>query len=116
VNLWSKSFGWTKTARSSDASAARVPEGSYEGEYQLLYEYLRDRYATTVVLTFAEIEDLLGFPLPESARLRLEWWHSPGTTEHPSAQADSWRLASRTATVNMVAQSVVFERERSREA
>ena len=34
------------------------------GTYQSLYEYLEHRYANTVVLTFAQIEDLLGFPLP----------------------------------------------------
>ncbi len=34
------------------------------GEYKSLYEYLEHRYANTVVLTFAQIEDLLGFTLP----------------------------------------------------
>jgi hypothetical protein len=29
------------------------------GEYELLYQYLENRYANTVVLTFAQIEDLL---------------------------------------------------------
>ena len=44
------------------------------GEYLLLYNYLENRYANTVVLTFAQIEDLLGFVLPEQARLHQEWW------------------------------------------
>ena len=44
------------------------------GTYLLLYKYLENRYADTVVLTFAEIEDLLGFALPEQARLQREWW------------------------------------------
>ena len=38
---------------------------------------LVNRYANTVVLTFAEIEDLLGFTLPDPARLHSEWWTSP---------------------------------------
>ena len=38
------------------------------GKYKALYEYLNNRNANTVVLTFAQIEDLLGFKLPDSAR------------------------------------------------
>jgi len=37
-------------------------------EYLSLHKYLENRYADTVVLTFSQIEDLLGFVLPESAR------------------------------------------------
>ena len=80
------------------------------GEYQLLYKYLRDRYANRVVLTFAEIEDLLGFALPDAARVQREWWACTGPMATRSAQSDSWMLASRTTTVNLVAQSVVFDR------
>ena len=40
------------------------------GEYELLYQYLENRYANTVVLTFAQIEDLLPRALPRSNRLR----------------------------------------------
>ena len=43
-------------------------------EYRSLHKYLDDRYANTVVLTFAEIEDLLGFTLPDLARVQQEWW------------------------------------------
>ncbi len=43
------------------------------GKYKSLYQYLENRYANTVVLTFAQIEDLLGFTLPDSARVHQEW-------------------------------------------
>jgi hypothetical protein len=82
----------------------------YAGEYLLLYKYLRDRFADRVVLTFEEIEDLLGFPLPEPARQQPEWWAGTGHASLLSAQADSWTSARRTATVNMSAQNVLFER------
>jgi hypothetical protein len=82
------------------------------GEYRLLYKYLRDRYADRVVLTFSQIEDLIGFPLPESARFQPAWWDSDAHGSTPrSVQADSWTLAGRTATVNLSARSVVFERD-----
>ena len=79
------------------------------GTYVLLYKYLENRYADTVVLTFAEIEDLLGFALPEQARLHREWW-TPAGTDAGSRYSDSWVLASRTAVPNLMARTVVFER------
>jgi hypothetical protein len=80
------------------------------GEYRLLHKYLRERYANRVVLTFGEIEDLLGFALPAPARVQREWWGVTESVDRQSAQSDAWTFASRTATVNLSAQSVVFER------
>ena len=81
------------------------------GKYQLLHKYLRDRYADRIVLTFAQIEDLLGFTLPEPARRQREWWDAEGPGSKASAQSEAWTLASRTATVNLAAECVLFERE-----
>ena len=81
------------------------------GKYQLLHKYLRDRYADRIVLTFAQIEDLLGFTLPEPARRLREWWDDEGPGSKPSAQSEAWTLASRTATVNLAASCVLFERQ-----
>jgi hypothetical protein len=80
-------------------------------EYRSLYKYLDNRFADTVVLTFAEIEALLGFALPDLARLGHEWWagaHEDGTA---SSQSSSWLRASRTAKPNLLAQNVIFERQ-----
>ena len=110
MSLWKKR-GTTDIARQRDTAHSTQKAPPKAGEYQLLYKYLRDRYANRVVLTFAEIEDLLGFALPDPARLQQEWWTGSDPIAPRSAQSDAWRLASRTATVNLVAQSVVFERE-----
>jgi hypothetical protein len=80
------------------------------GVYESLYKYLRDRYANRVVLTFKEIEDLLGFSLPDVARLHLAWWDGGSPAGAPSAQSFAWTLAGRTATVNLPARNVAFER------
>jgi hypothetical protein len=80
------------------------------GQYLLLYNYLENRYANTVVLTFAEIEDLLGFSLPDQARLQQEWWTNAEVDVAGRNHSDSWILASRTAMPNMLAKTVVFER------
>ena len=79
-------------------------------EYLSLHKYLDGRFANTVVLTFAEIEDLLGFALPELARFQQEWWADADAGSIPSAQSRSWTQASRTAKPNLLAQTVVFER------
>ena len=50
-----------------------------------LYQYLDNRYANPVVLTLAQIEDLLGFTLPALARVDHEWWANIGPNEHPPA-------------------------------
>jgi hypothetical protein len=88
----------------------RAPD-SAAGEYELLHKYLRDRYANRVVLTLAEIEDLLGFSLPDLARLQSSWWNGGEVAGAQSPQSLAWTLAGRTATVNLPAQSVVFERD-----
>ena len=79
------------------------------GTYRGLYNYLENRYSNTVVITFGQIEDLLGFPLPDRARTDREWWTADlSTTEPPHAQA--WIQAGMTATPNLFAKNVVFER------
>lgn len=89
---------------------AKPPRFAASFEYLSLHKYLDERYANTVVLTFAEIEDLLGFALPDVARVQQEWWATAGAGSTPSAQSRSWTEASRTAKANLLAQTVVFER------
>ena len=100
-------------ARSPPVDAPPRPPrrtGPYTGDYLALHVYLRDRFADSVVLTFSQIEDLLGFALPPAARLESDWWREPHDGLLPTTQAEAWRLASRTAVVNMSASSTLFER------
>jgi hypothetical protein len=105
VGRWWKNGG--RNAMAPDEPAREIHGNP--GEYQLLYKYLRDRYANRVVLTFGEIEDIVGFSLPESARLQPEWWIGAAIAPR-SAQSDSWTMASRTAVANLSAKNVVFDR------
>jgi len=76
--------------------------------YMPLYAYLERRYATRVVLTFEQIEALLGFTPPSPAFADAEWWtRSQGTKNHHSA---AWTAARRTATPQLSARIVAFER------
>jgi hypothetical protein len=71
---------------------------------------LNGRYADTLVMTFSEIEDLLGFALPIAARAREEWWTDDTADGGESPQSHAWAHAGRTAKPNLFARTVVFER------
>ena len=87
-----------------------APQPVMSGKYLLLYKYLHDRYADTVVLTFGQIESLLGFALPDQARVNQQWWTNAVVTAAEINYSDSWILARRVATPNLLAQTVAFER------
>lgn len=97
--------------READVDTAEPYGRAMSGKFLPLFKYLEERYAQTVVLTLGEIEDLLGFSLPDQARLSEDWW-----TDRAEARAsepnysDAWTLARRTATPNLRAHTVVFER------
>jgi hypothetical protein len=76
--------------------------------YMPLYTYLERRYAVTVVLTFEQIESLLGFAPPSPAFADAEWWtRSQATADRHST---AWTAARRTAVPQLGARTVVFER------
>ena len=96
-------------ARGESAPASTAPQRRRQaGADELLFDYLEDRYAQTVVLTFQQIEDLLGSGLPEPARLDGGWWLEPVNGTPGGTRA--WTLAGRTARPNLQAQTVTFER------
>jgi hypothetical protein len=113
--MWAFRFlAWVERRRSSrlrprEPDAATIGRTVMSGKYVALYNYLDRRYANTVVLTFAEIEDLVGFSLPDLARQREDWWTKPDRNTRPR-YSDSWTLASRTARPNLLARTVVFDR------
>ena len=80
------------------------------GQHAALYDYLEHRYADIVVLTFGQIEDLLGFALPDSARIRQEWWTLSDPHGDRSSCSEAWISAGRTASPNLLARTVTFER------
>ena len=106
---------WIRRRRStrhdqSRADRPNAPPSIMSGRSGPLHKYLDDRYADAVVLTFAEIEDLIGFALPEMARSSDEWWTTPDPDTTRSRFADSWLQARRTARPNLRALTVAFDR------
>ena len=92
-------LGSRATPAAPGRSSTAVPQ-----EYASLHTYLDERYASLVVLTFEQIESLLGFALPDAARTEKTWWTNSGR------QAAAWANARRSATPNLLARNVAFER------
>ena len=77
-------------------------------EYVSLYTYLEHRYATTVVLTFQQMEALLGATLPMPAYTESDWWTANSVPTQGYSAA--WIAAGRTAIPNILAKTVTFVR------
>lgn len=80
------------------------------GQFLPFFEYLENRFATTVVLTFSQIEDLLGSALPAAAHSENAWWTEAEVDVGRPKCSDCWLLARRTATPNLPARIVRFAR------
>jgi hypothetical protein len=103
---------WRKATQAPEggtAVVARQPATPrVAARYLALYTYLERRYASNVVLTFEQMEALLGFALPSCASTERDWWtSSSGDTDQHS---EAWSVAQRTATPNLLARTVSFER------
>ena len=76
-------------------------------KYDPLYHHLVNSPETVISLSFAEIERILGFALPASARRHQAWWANEREGTHSHAR--SWLEASYgTQGVDLNAQTVRF--------
>jgi hypothetical protein len=110
--MWKWLTGWgsiTRQRATDDQAAIDQRTEVESGKYGVLYRYLEHRYADVVVLTFAEIEDLLGFALPQLARTYQAWW-TVGANVKGAPHADAWTLAGRMASPNLQSRIVIFTR------
>ncbi len=92
--------------------AQKYKEMTNRGKYQRLYTHLcgiQDREWRT---SFAEIESILGFGLPDSARLYRPWWANQSEGAGHS-QALAWAVSGwETSEVDMDEETLVFRRRR----
>lgn len=76
-------------------------------KYRSLSEYLYEKWEKRIVLSYDEIEEVLGFELPTSAHtLPQSYW---ANTEYHT-YAKSWLLLGYKAKVNVKSKKVTFER------
>lgn len=79
------------------------------GKYGPLYRHLIALDVPQWRATFRVIESILGFDLPNSARVHRPWWANQANGGHSHALA--WHAAGwRTTAVNLAAEVLVFER------
>ena len=84
-----------------------------QGKYQRLYTHLCSLAAKEWKVSFSEIESILGFDLPPSARLHRPWWANQGGGNGHS-QALAWTAAGwETAVVDMDAETLLLRRRPS---
>jgi len=79
-------------------------------KYDPLGDFLRSQYGDEVRIRFADIEKVLGFSLPASARSHRPWWSN---NPDNSAITKVWLEAGfRTEQVNMAGETLVFARSK----
>lgn len=79
------------------------------GKYAKLFQFLQLQAGGEIEITFAELECILGFSLPDSAYLYRPWWANQQKSGH--SQAMAWGLAGwKTAQVDLDAESLRFVR------
>lgn len=77
-------------------------------KYEPLHQHLTGVTSDRIRLSFQEIERILRFSLPNSARQYAPWWANTGGSH---IQADAWMSAGwRTAQVDVPGERVTFER------
>lgn len=83
--------------------------GKYEPLAAHLQNWVRDEWAAS----FAEIEQVLGFPLPPSARRHREWWgnqRGPGHSQARGWQDAGWQVWK----VDLAGEMAIFRQNNNR--
>ena len=78
------------------------------GKYDPLAEHLATLAGDEVCFTFAEIEAMLGAPLPRTAWERSMWWANSHRADHPQARA--WLGSGWTVSADVNNGTVTFYR------
>lgn len=83
------------------------------GKYEPLAERLREHQGDNWTASFEEIERVLGFALPPSARRYREWWANQRGSGH--SQTKGWQGAGwQVSQVDLDSERVTFRRSRMR--
>jgi hypothetical protein len=79
------------------------------GKYATLGSYLRGRGSDSISVSFAEVEQILGAPLPASARTHRSWWSN--NPENNVATREWLAAGYQTERVDLRGGKVVFRRQ-----
>lgn len=75
-----------------------------ESKYNPLHQFLKLNNSIRIMITFSEVEAILGFTLPKSAYKYAAWWD--GASQH--TQAYSWTEAGYKANPRLNEKQVEF--------
>jgi hypothetical protein len=80
------------------------------GKYAPLFHHLEGFATSEWKATFLDLERILGFALPKSARLYRPWWANDAKSGH--SQSMAWTLAGwKTGAVDLDGETLVFRRD-----
>ena len=83
------------------------PSDKISGKYRPIAEYLYEKWEKKIILTYAEIEKILDFKLPQTAyKFPMSYWANTLTHTY----ATSWLSVGYNTRVNIETLSVTFER------
>jgi len=80
-------------------------------QYDPLYKWLSDANHKSVNTTFEQLEKLLGFPLPVTAKTRPQWWSNEQSNKTRHVQCKAWIDAGFRAHPDLNKQVVIFTKE-----
>lgn len=84
-------------------------EVAVRSKYAPLFRHLAALNVRRWRATFRDVESILGFSLPNSARIHRRWWANQANGGHGHALV--WHAAGwKTRTVDLAAEALVFER------
>ncbi len=88
-----------------------LDRAAQRGKYAPLYRHLSSLDAVRWQTSFRELERILGFDLPDSARIHRPWWANQGERGGHS-HALAWEMAGwKTTEVDMGGERLVFVRQ-----
>lgn len=79
-------------------------------KYDPLYKWLLEAKGRSVTATFKELEQLLGFTLPETARERPQWWGNELSQDTRHTHCKAWIDAGFHAHPDLAKHAVVFKK------
>jgi hypothetical protein len=77
-------------------------------KYKQLEQFLYVQKGTKVTLAFEQIEEILGFPLPKTAKTQCQWWSN--TISDSGSPAIAWLRTFRRVSHVEPGKSVTFIR------
>ena len=103
----------TDQPMSSDRTSL-LRQAAQRGKYNRLHDHLMSRAGNEWQATFGEIEKIIGFRLPTSARVHRPWWSNQGE-QGGHSHALAWEMAGwKTSVVDMSKERLIFVRESGR--